>query len=238
MFEASNDCSRRTWSERRVIVSSKAIILAKANNGEDSNQDAQIVLLDAIPISQIDGICAPEDECCKEVGKGSNETSNGEKKSQSQNACESAMASPAASVARDFSDAGQKRNPPTGDEPIKLPLSGICGALRKLYQRGSELPDVTDDFDPHPAGGGGAAPEGAVEIRTRVDGHNAGRIYRVRAGAADIEALAQLLSGLARAARAQLEARTLLQRAQERCRAVYLSTPVQGFIALLIITVR
>jgi hypothetical protein len=77
-----------------------------------------------------------------------------------------------------------------------------------------------------------------MQIATRDDGYNSGRIYYLSTGSK--EALADLMSDLAKKAkicRVQAEARTGFQKFQLRVRKRYESRKFQGFMALLIVLV-
>ncbi len=77
-----------------------------------------------------------------------------------------------------------------------------------------------------------------MQIATRDDGYNSGRIYYLSTESK--EALADLISDLAKKAkicRIQAEARTGFQRFQLRVRKRYESRKFQGFMALLIVMV-
>ena len=78
----------------------------------------------------------------------------------------------------------------------------------------------------------------AMQIATRDDGFNSGRIYYLSTESK--EALDELISDLeqkAKIARIQAEARTKFQKIQFKVRKRYESRKFQGFMALLIIAV-
>jgi hypothetical protein len=77
-----------------------------------------------------------------------------------------------------------------------------------------------------------------MQIATRDDGYNSGRMYYLSTGSR--EELADLISDLlkkAKVCRVQAEARTGFQKLQLRVRKRYESRKFQGFMALLIIMV-
>ena len=73
----------------------------------------------------------------------------------------------------------------------------------------------------------------SFRITTQEGGHNSGRTYylRIRVGA---EKLIADIRRLSKTSRKRAEARTLLQRAQQRLRKLYESNPVQAVSVLLI----
>jgi len=78
----------------------------------------------------------------------------------------------------------------------------------------------------------------AIEIRTDIDGYNSGRVYLLRSSSEETgSVIAGLLADTATRSRREYETRTRLQRMQDRCRAIYLSSAVQGLIAVLIVAV-
>ena len=120
------------------------------------------------------------------------------------------------------------------------PCSSPCKA-KFLTGNSAVKPNSKDAaFPPTKAEPVGAARfRNTIEIRTRIDGHNSGRVYHLKAESEDECLRAGLrLSELASEARRRTEARTRLEEIQASCRAVYLSQPVQGCIALLIVAVR
>jgi hypothetical protein len=78
----------------------------------------------------------------------------------------------------------------------------------------------------------------AMQIATRDDGYNSGRIYYLSTESHEIlHELMGYLSKKAKAARAQAEARTLFRKFQLRVRKRYDSAQFQGLMALLITAV-
>ncbi len=78
-----------------------------------------------------------------------------------------------------------------------------------------------------------------LAIHTQLDGYNSGCVYRVRAAsAADHDLLIKDIGRISAAALERSRARSRFGRAQERVRVVFMSNPVQKFIALLILVVR
>ncbi len=75
----------------------------------------------------------------------------------------------------------------------------------------------------------------AMQIATRDDGYNSGRIYYLSAESQEqLHELIEYLSIKAKAARAQVEARTVFRKFQLRVRKRYDSAQFQGLMALLI----
>ncbi len=78
----------------------------------------------------------------------------------------------------------------------------------------------------------------AMQIATRDDGYNSGRIYYISTDSkAALDDLMSDLAKKAKTARVQAEAHTDFQRFQLRVRKRYESRKFQGFMALLIIAV-
>jgi hypothetical protein len=78
----------------------------------------------------------------------------------------------------------------------------------------------------------------AMQIATRDDGYNSGRIYYLSADSQEsLHELIEYLTKKAKAARAQVEARTVFRKFQLRVRKRYDSPQFQGLMALLITAV-
>jgi hypothetical protein len=78
----------------------------------------------------------------------------------------------------------------------------------------------------------------AIQIRTRKDGHNAGRKYYLQARSAEeFAAILSELKSLTKIAVERAEASSKWSKLQERVRVVYASSWFQGIAAFLIISV-
>ena len=79
----------------------------------------------------------------------------------------------------------------------------------------------------------------AMQIATREDGYNSGRIYYLSTGSKEmLDELIAFLAHRAQSARTHAEARTWLRKIQLKIRAKYDSRAFQSIMAVLIIAVR
>ncbi len=80
--------------------------------------------------------------------------------------------------------------------------------------------------------------QNTIEIRTRIDGYNSGRVYHLKAkDESECLSVGTRLLRLSAEARRRTEAKDRFEQLQAGCRAVYLSAPVQACISLLVIAV-
>ena len=195
-------------------------------------QESQEIPLDAIPMAHIEDIIVWDNESrqlsVSEIHKRPNATST----------AEALLAAPARlsnDVAAPNSDAEIEAAPNAGSSKrmanvlsasVMLSLAGKGDNPRPLAKRASE-------------DGGTVLHRNPIEIRTSLAGHNAGRVYHLRAGGeAECTLVARRVWEYSVEERRRLETKTRLEEIQARCRAVYLSMPAQVFIGVLIIAVR
>ena len=78
-----------------------------------------------------------------------------------------------------------------------------------------------------------------IQIATKEDGHNSGRIYYLSCGSKELSTkLISSLNAMAETARIQVEARTIFKKLQLRVKRMYRSSQFQGLMSLLICAVR
>jgi hypothetical protein len=207
----------RTWSQRRVIITKKVIIFAKA---DDAAEDAEEVPLDAIPLFQIEGIHL-HDKSGAKLDQGHRRRSDIQADTDP-DAIREMEAKPVAFEAKENSERSgsfKDRN------RFSFRISNTNDSKKSLVDQ--EQPLLKD-----------SQYRNTIEIRTDIDGYNSGRVYLLRASSEEVSAqIVGLLLDFAARSRRQHETRTQLQRLQERCRRVYQSGPAQGLVALLIISV-
>ena len=216
MKEIGEVFPHRTWSQRRVIITKKVIIFAKA---DDAAEDAEEVPLDAIPLFQIEGIHL-HDKSGAKLDKGHRRRSDIHA-DMDPDAIREMEANPIAFETKENSERS----------------GSFKDRYHFTFRRTSfdSKKSVVDQEQPHLKA---SQYRNTIEIRTDIDGYNSGRVYLLRASTEEVSAqISGLLLDFAARSRRQHETRTRLQRLQERCRRVYQSGPAQGLVALLIISV-